>query len=102
MTTFTSLADITGTGAVVNLGTLARAAGLATQGKWAQVQADGANGAIVRIGGTEVTSSHGYPILKGTAFIAYPNGADPTDYANLDMMNVYIASNDKVYVIVGG
>lgn len=98
----TSLPEITGTGAVVNLGTIAAANGIATQGKWAQISALSGNSGVARVGGASTSSSRGLPIPSATGIFLPPNGAEAMQFVDLHAIYVYIANGDKVNVLYGG
>jgi hypothetical protein len=101
MTFFKSLPNIVGANALVNLGTIATANSLPTQAAWVQISKS-ATGGSTTLGGSEVTATRGLPISAGGYFFAPKNGSDITDFADLNKMNLYVATGDTVYVLYGG
>lgn len=88
--TFSTIADITGTGAAVAVAGSGSA-------RWCQLQAPSTNTADVRWGDSNVSSSRGAGIAAG--------GGQMTPYQaqlyNLSSLYVFVASGDKVRITCG-
>lgn len=98
---------ITGAGAVVPLSSGSPAiAGYVSpkplQCKHLQLTTPPTNSASVLVGGSEVTSSVGYPITVGWAGQFLPPVAEVTDWYELSNIFVYVANGDVLYVLYGG
>lgn len=87
--------SITGAGAAVPLSSIVLTA------KLVKIQIPSGNSADVLIGGAEVSSSVGYPIVKGTSLTLEPI-AELQEFYDLSQIKVYVANNDLVKVIYGG
>lgn len=90
-----TLADITGTGAVVPL------SATSINARWVQVTAGTSNASDVRLGDVSTTSSRGIPLSKGDGqFLPGPDFLDAKQYA-LNAIYVYVANSDTVSVAWG-
>lgn len=87
----TQLADITGDGATHAL------SAATVRAKWIQFITDKANGAAVRIGDKNVTSSLGLPIAAGGGMLLPPI-ADLGSFYDLSTTYYNAGSGDKLYV----
>lgn len=56
-------------------------------------------GSRVRFGGTEVSSTVGYPIPPGSSLLLPPQGADEMAFYNLSASSVYVAIGDTLYLL---
>ena len=101
MTTFVSLPDIAGANALVNLGAIATANSLPTRSRWVQIFKSATSG-VSRLGGAEVSATRGLPLGSSGYFFNPINGADITVFADLNLMNIFAASGDTIYVLIGG
>ena len=85
---------LTGAAAVVPLASAGGA-------KWVRLYAPSGNSGDVLVGGSEVSSSAGFPIPKGTG-ILMPPSAEPFSFYDLATINAYIASSDELCILYGG
>jgi hypothetical protein len=93
-----SLPDITPAGSVVNLGTAATAAGAPTRAIWVNMTASGTS---IRYGDANVGATRGQALTTGVPFLACPRGDNPQTPYDLNKINVYGASTDKVSITYG-
>jgi hypothetical protein len=85
---------LTGTAAVVPL------SATPLNAKWIQYLADTANVATILIGGTEVSSTVGFPLVPGAAQF-YPTVAEWPNYYDLSLQNVYLPSGAVLHILYG-
>jgi hypothetical protein len=100
-------ATITGTSAAVKLATAAPVpsgyvAGTSLMAKWVQVTTPNTNASQVRVGGVEVSSSVGYAIPVGWSGQFLPPISDVSDFYDLNVIYVYVATGDVLEVLYGG
>lgn len=88
-----SLADITGNGAAHPL----VAATDLSQAKWVKFKADTGNSAVIRIGGSEVSSTRGFPLTHGD-IVTFEAIAERTNFYTLADIYYYAGNSDKLYV----
>lgn len=89
-----TISDITGDGSAHRLSTTSIGA------RWVQIVALSGNGAVVRIGDSNVGSSRGTPIAAGGGFmLPTPNGGFPS--YDLSTIYYYAANGDKLAVTYG-
>ncbi len=70
------------------------------QAKWVQVLADPGNGAVVFIGGPEVSSINGFPVTAGAAEMLPPI-AELMNVYDLTQIHYWASSGSKLYVLYG-
>lgn len=94
ISTVTSAADITGTGAAVAL------QASSTRARWVQIVCLTGNSAVVRVGDSSVTASRGIAVAAGSGFM-FPIQQSTNQYYDVSTLYAYIGSNDKVTIIWG-
>lgn len=98
---------ITGTGAVVQLSTIITTAKTV---KWIQFLAPGTatpltvNAACALVGGSEVSSTVGFPLPPGWGGMLYPpvSTDDFSAYYDVSQIYIYLANGDHLYGLYGG
>ena len=90
--------NFSGTGAAVTLSTIC---GGVTKAKFVQFQVPTGNSGTVRIGGSEVTSAVGFPLV-GSSGQMFPPVAEFEKYYPLDKVFVYVANGDALNGLYGG
>lgn len=96
-------AKITGTGAAVALSTAlpqpsGYTAGKRLRAKYLQILAPSGNASSVLVGGTEVSSTVGFPLVAGASQFLAPV-SQGNEFIDLNLVKVYIANADIVNIL---
>lgn len=89
-----TIADITGTGATVQIATTS------TRASWIQIIAPSTNSAVVRFGDSTVSVTRGLPIAAGGGYCTLIEVPNQRGY-NLSLTYVYVAVGDKASIAWG-
>lgn len=68
--------------------------------KWVQLLAPSTNASDCRVGGAEVDSTTGFPLVKGSAQLL-PSIAEISAYYDLSSIKYYLAASDVLEVLYG-
>ena len=77
-------------------------AGTGPRAKWVQVEVPSSNVSNALIGGTEVTSSVGFPLPPGWFGQMLPPVAELTEFYTLNQLYYWLAVGDVMYILYGG
>lgn len=89
-----TIAEVTGAGAAVQFATAGRA-------RWVQVIALSTNGAVIRCGDSNVSSTRGLPVAAGGGFMFPAITVDTREstaqhFYDLSSLYCYVANGDKI------